>query len=80
MQRDDLVVPGQTLLASGGPDDAAWVEVGYDGEYGPSFQRHQLVDLGRRCVLVTAQGPRDLSDTVRGAALAAAGLAAMPEY
>lgn len=80
MQRDDLVAPGQTVLASGGPAGAAWVEVGSDGEYGPSFQRHQLVDLGRRCVLVSAQGPRDLSDTVRGAALTVAGLTAMPAY
>ncbi len=62
---EQLAVAGQTLSASGESKSEFWVEVDYDVDGQPWFQRHHVMPIGEFHCVVTLQSPQQDVETAR---------------
>jgi len=61
--RHALAGPGQRVVGEGEVDGAGWIELAYTQELTPWRQRHALVGVGARILLLTLEAPESSVDT-----------------
>lgn len=61
--RRALAGPGQRVVGEGEEPGAGWIELAYTQELTPWRQRHALVPVGARILLVTLQAPESSVET-----------------